>query len=69
MRYQHVLTYDPEEQERFLYDNKAEKQGMDIACDIINKEINELLYGKVIESMDEVEQLMMMFYQKKIDNG
>jgi len=34
------LAYDPEEQDKFLFDNKGDKSGLDHACDIINNEIS-----------------------------
>ena len=34
------MSYDPEEQDKFIYDNKAEKTGLEYACDLINSELN-----------------------------
>jgi hypothetical protein len=39
MRYSHIFSYDPEEQDKFLYDNKADKTGVDFACHMINTEL------------------------------
>ncbi|CDW78142.1 ankyrin repeat family protein [Stylonychia lemnae] len=67
IRYTHILAYDPEEQDKFLFDNKAEKTGLEHACDIINNEISQHLHGKVIETMDEIDQQLHYFYQGKMD--
>lgn len=40
MRYQHLVSYDPEEQEKFLYDNKGDKTGLEFSCEMINTEVN-----------------------------
>ncbi len=62
------MAYDAEELDKFLFDNKADKTGLEYACHMINAEINELLNGKVIQTMDIIDDILMMFYHKKVDN-
>jgi hypothetical protein len=68
MRYQHIVTYDPEELDKFLFDNKAEKTGVDYACEIIHNEVNQMLKGRPITTMDEIDGLLNLLYHKKLDN-
>lgn len=68
MRYSHILAYNTEELETFLFDNKAEKTGLDHACNIINNEVNQVLQGRIIKTMDEIDGLLNMLYEKKVDN-
>ena len=71
LRYEHVLCYDPEEQDKFLYDNKAEKTGLESAIDIINNDLNNLLSGKVYEGGQDylIDHLLMNYYSKKVEAG
>lgn len=66
MRYEHIFTYDQDEHEKsFLYDKPAERIGLEAAVRIINIEINRILKGKVIESINVIDKLLLDFYQSK----
>jgi len=67
LRYTHILAYDPEEQDKFLYDSK-EKSGLDFACHLVNTEVNSLLDRKPLETLEDVEDLLAMFYRQKLDS-
>ena len=51
MRFQHVFTYSPEDEEGFLFDKPEAKSGCKQVCQIINEEINALLRGRPLADM------------------
>jgi len=59
MRYEHVFTYDQDEHEKtFIYDNKAERQGLENACNIIDNEVNRVLTGIVLDEISKVDSAL-----------
>ena len=43
MRYRHTFAFDPEEHERFLFDDQGAKQGLSQACSMIGEAITDTL--------------------------
>lgn len=70
MRYEHTLTFDQDEQEKhFLFDNKAERTGLESACKLINGELNQALKGIVLENMTHVDKVLSEWYNTKVEES
>lgn len=66
MRFEHILTFDQDEHEKqFLYDNKADKTGLDAAIRIINGDICKLVAGVVVEGLASLDKKLIDYFQKK----
>jgi hypothetical protein len=66
MRYEHILTYDQDEHDKnFLYDNKAEKSGLQQAIVLINQDINRVLKGIVIDNFTKIDNALTQYFANK----
>lgn len=63
LRYTHVLSYDLEETDKFHFDNKADKSGLEFACSMINDELTQFLRGKAIDVVGSIDQFLLNFYK------
>ena len=66
MRYEHILTYDQDEHEKsFLYDNKAERLGLEAAIVLINNDVNRVLNAMVIDDFAKVDAALTQYFAAK----
>ena len=65
MRYQHLFSFDAEEQDLILYDNQAEKMGLENAISMITNGISETLRLNIasdpldVNAFEKIDALLM----------
>ncbi len=68
MRYEHILTYDQDEHEKsFIYDNKADRTGLEQACNLINNEVNRVLHGIVLDDISKIDSALLGYFDNKAE--
>jgi len=69
LRYSHNFAFDPEEVNRFLFDDTASKSGLNTGVSMIGKEITETLRMNLgsdpldIEALRKADAVLLLFYQ------
>ena len=67
MRYEYIFTYDQDDHEKsFLYDNKADKLGLENACNLINNEVNRILHGIVLDDISKIDSALLGYFDTKV---
>lgn len=69
MRYRHTFAFDPEEQDRLLFDDQAAKQGLSQACSMIGEAITHTLKTNMgdqpldIDAFRKLDGVLLKFYE------
>ena len=75
LRYQYYFSFDPEEQNRILYDDQASKTGFSQAIDMINNAVTETIRANLgfsgldLNAFRKLDGVLLKFYDQNLSSG